>query len=173
MNATHAAPTLAPAGPHLSHRSVVRWLLHTDDAVAPLIARVALGIVMFPHGAQKLLGWFGGEGPGATIQMMRVHMGIPPAFALLAIIAEFFGALGVFTGFLTRVAAFGIACVMLVAFVMVHSHVGFFMNWQGTQHGEGFEYHILAFGLALALIAHGGGAASVDRAITRAIGRRH
>jgi putative oxidoreductase len=90
-------------------------------------------------------------------------MGIPALFALLAIVAEFAGSIGLILGCLTRVAAFGIGCNMVVAALMVSWPHGFFMNWYGTQQGEGFEFHILAAGLALVLVIRGGGMASVDR----------
>ena len=94
-------------------------------------------------------------------------MHIPAVFAFLAIVAEFFGGLGLILGALTRVAAAGIAVVMLIAVAMIHSHVGFFMNWSGTQKGEGYEYHLLALAIAAFLILRGAGAASVDRSISQ------
>ena len=93
--------------------------------------------------------------------------GIPVPLALLAFAAELLGSLGVLVGLFTRVAAFGIACVMVVAIVTVHANVGFFMNWSGTQKGEGYEYHLLALGIALALIVGGAGLWSLDAAIAR------
>ena len=142
-------------------------LIRTDADLATLVLRVMLGVVFFPHGAQKLLGWYGGNGFTGTLGFFTTQMGIPWIFAFLAIVAEFFGALGLITGLLTRVAAFGIACVMAVAVVMVHWSNGFFMNWYGSQQGEGYEYHLLAIGIAIALMIRGGGTASVDRALTR------
>src|SRR6266436_6697871 len=137
-------------------------LLKTDDSFAPLIARLTLGLVMFPHGAQKALGWFGGYGFGATMNFFTGQLHIPALFAFLAIAAEFAGAIGLITGFLSRVSAFGIAVTMLVATLMVHVSNGFFMNWAGNQKGEGFEYHLLALGLALIVILAGGGKWSAD-----------
>jgi putative oxidoreductase len=141
------------------------WLLETDANVVGLILRFTLAVVIFPHGAQKVLGWFGGQGFTPTLQFFT-SAGIPPALALLAMAAEFLGPLGLAVGLLTRVAACGIACVMLVAMATVHWSQGFFMNWSGTQQGEGFEYHLLALGIAIALIIVGGGTWSVDRALT-------
>ena len=91
--------------------------------------------------------------------------GIPTVFALLAIAAESLGSLALAVGLLTRVAAFGIACVMLVAIVTVHRLNGFFMNWEGNQKGEGFEYHLLALAMAISLIIVGAGAWSLDGAL--------
>jgi putative oxidoreductase len=142
-------------------------LLSTQDDVAPLVMRVMLGIVFFPHGAQKVLGWFGGYGLDGTLNFFTQTLGIPLVFALLVIAAEFLGALGLIVGFMTRVAAFGVASVMAGAVFMVHLPHGFFMNWAGTQAGEGFEYHLLAIALAVALMIVGGGKASVDLCLSR------
>lgn len=139
-------------------------LLATSNSIPLAIVRLALGIVFVAHGAQKLLGWFGGPGFQGTMGYFQ-SSGIPAVFALLAIIAEFFGGLGLILGFLTRIAAFGILCNMLVAIATVHARFGFFMNWSGKQAGEGFEYHILAIAMCLAAITGGAGAASVDRAL--------
>ena len=143
-----------------------RKLIATDDDVASLVLRVSLGVVFFPHGAQKVLGWFGGYGLSGTMQGFTQGMGIPTVFAALAIAAEFLGSLGLIVGLLTRVAAFGIAVNMVVAIVLVHGQFGFFMNWFGNQKGEGYEYHLLAIAIAIALMIKGGGKASIDRALT-------
>ena len=136
-------------------------LLRTDPDFAGLFMRLALGIAIFPHGAQKVLGWFGGHGPSATIEGLG-KAGLPPWLVVLVMAAEFGGSILLIVGFLTRIAAFGIGCLMAGAIAMVHGKVGFFMNWAGTQKGEGFEYHILALGLAIALMFTGGGALSLD-----------
>ena len=146
---------------------MLRKWMQTDDDVGRLIVRIALGLVMFPHGAQKLLGWFGGSGFAGTLQFFTSQLSLPIAVTLLVILAEFFGAISLITGFLGRVGAFGILCVMLGAIFMVHLPNGFFMNWMGTQKGEGFEYHLLAIGMALAIIVKGSGAYSADRSITK------
>jgi len=143
-----------------------RRFLRTDDDVSALVMRLTLGVVFFPHGAQKALGWFGGPGASATIQGFA-KMGMPPALTVLILAAELGGSVLLILGFLTRLGALGIGCVMAGAIFLVHSKVGFFMNWSGTQKGEGFEYHVLALGLAIALLIKGGGALSVDRALTR------
>lgn len=138
-----------------------RKLLHTENDYLLTMARVILGVVFFPHGAQKMLGWFGGFGFDGTMAAFT-HEGIPALFAFLAICAEFLGSIGLIFGFLTRIAAFGIACVMSVAITM-HIHNGFFMNWTGTQKGEGIEYHLLALAITIFLMARGAGAFSLDR----------
>jgi putative oxidoreductase len=150
---------------------MIRKILATDDDIAITILRVTLGIVFFPHGAQKMLGWFGGFGFSGTMGFFTNTLHIPAPFAFLAIAAEFFGSLGLILGFLTRIAAFGIAVNMLVAILTVHSAVGFFMNWNGTQRGEGFEYHLLVLAITAALMIRGAGALSVDRALTQSLSR--
>ena len=146
---------------------MLRKLTQTANELAPLVLRLVLGIVFFAHGAQKLLGWFGGYGFDATMSAFTKSLGIPAPLAFLAIAAEFFGGLGLIAGLLTRVAAFGIASVMVVAVVKVHSQFGPFMNWGGNQKGEGFEYHALAVAIALALMIAGGGAFSADLFLSR------
>jgi len=127
--------------------------------------RLALGVVMFPHGAQKMLGWFGGSGFSGAMGGFQ-HMGIPAVFAFLAISAEFFGGLGLILGLLSRVAGFGILCNMVVAILTVHASNGLFMNWSGHQKGEGFEFHLLAIAISAAVLIGGGGALSLDRVLS-------
>jgi putative oxidoreductase len=140
-------------------------VFQTDLSIVPTILRIVLGVVIFPHGAQKLLGWFGGYGYAGTMQFFTQNMKIPTFFALLAILAEFFGSIGLILGLGTRIAALGIGAVMFVAVFTSHIGHGFFMNWAGNQKGEGFEYHILAAGIALVLLIAGGGRFSIDRSI--------
>lgn len=151
-------------------RKRIMGLLRTERDFSAFFLRLTLAAVLFPHGAQKVLGWFGGQGLDPTLQHFQNDLGIPLTFAILAIAAEFLGAIGLFIGFLTRVAAFAVAVEMVVAVCLVHLKFGFFMNWMGEQKGEGFEYHILVFGICLALLLKGGGIWSIDRAIT---GRKH
>jgi putative oxidoreductase len=147
---------------------MLKRLLATTDSPADAIARLALGIAFFPHGAQKALGWFGGYGLEGTYGFFTARMGIPAPFAVLAIAAEFLGSLGLIFGCLGRIAAFGIFCVMATAVALVHGHVGFFMNWAATYPAgtEGFEYHILAMGLALVVMVRGSGPGSIDRTLS-------
>ena len=145
---------------------MIRRLVATDDDIATAILRLVLGVVFFAHGAQKMLGWFGGFGFSGTMGYFTGAMHIPAALGFLAIVAEFFGGLGLILGFLTRIAAFGIAANMVVAVGMVHRAFGFFMNWTGTQKGEGIEYHMLVLAITVFLIIRGAGAFSVDHAIT-------
>jgi putative oxidoreductase len=135
-------------------------LVWTDGNTTGLVLRLALGIVIFPHGAQKLLGWFGGGGVSGTMGFFET-LGIPALLTWLVILAEFFGSLALLAGFLTRLCAAGIGCVMLGAIYHVHWENGFFMG------DGGFEYHLLALGVVLALLITGGGRASVDQALSR------
>jgi putative oxidoreductase len=144
-------------------------LTQTDPDSATLVLRVLLGLVFLPHGLQKTLGWFGGYGFSGTMGFFTGTLGIPAAFAFLAILAEFLGSLGLIAGLFTRVAAFGIGVMITVAAFMLHVQNGFFMNWFGSQKGEGFEYHILAAAIAVALVIRGGGKWSADRAIAKGL----
>jgi putative oxidoreductase len=143
----------------------MKGIFQTADSWSSLVLRVMLGIVMFPHGAQKVLGWLGGYGFAGTMSFFTDKMHIPVFFAFLAIMAEFLGSLGLIIGLLTRVAALGLLCEMIVIIPMFHWTNGFFMNWFGKQAGEGFEYHLLVIAMCLALLISGGGKWSVDRAI--------
>lgn len=137
-------------------------IVNTSDDFAVTVLRLVMGVVFFAHGAQKLLGWFGGYGFSGTMGFFA-QMGIPAFFGYLAIAAEFLGGLGLIVGFLTRIAALGIICNMVVAIAMVHHSNGLFMNWAGNQKGEGYEFHLLAIALAALIVIKGAGALSVDR----------
>jgi putative oxidoreductase len=143
-----------------------RKIVNTNNDFTLTVLRLVLGVIFFAHGSQKVLGWFGGMTFGASMNMFTQQMHIPTPLAFLAIMAEFAGGLGLILGFLGRIAAFGIICNMLVAIVMVHGRFGLFMNWFGNQQGEGYEYHLLAIALGLAILVKGSGALSVDRALS-------
>jgi putative oxidoreductase len=132
-----------------------------------MVLRIVLGLVFFPHGAQKALGWFQGHGLEATVAFFGQSLGLPPYLAYLVIAAEFLGAIALILGLFTRVAALGILAVMAGAVFLTHGQYGFFMNWSGSQPGEGIEYHLLAMAMALVLLLRGGGRASLDRLIGR------
>ena len=140
----------------------LRKMLHTDDDYVLTLSRVVLGIIFLAHGSQKVFGWFGGPGYDQTMKAFQ-GMGIPAFFAVIAILAEFLGGLGLLVGLLSRVAAFGIAIIMIVAVSLVHAQNGLFMNWSGNQRGEGFEYHLLALAVAVLVMVRGAGAWSLDR----------
>jgi putative oxidoreductase len=143
-----------------------RKLISTDNDSATAILRVVLGVIFFAHGAQKMLGWFGGYGFTGTMGFFTGVLHIPAPFAFLAICAEFFGGMGLIFGFLTRIAALGIFGEMLFVVATIHRHFGFFMNWTGTQKGEGYEYHLLILATTVFLMIRGAGAASIDRLLS-------
>jgi putative oxidoreductase len=145
----------------------MRRLFETDDNWTGFILRLVLGVVMFPHGAQKMLGWFGGFGFSGTMGFFTEKLGLPWFIALLVIVAEFFGSIGLLLGVLTRFSAASFILIMLGAITMSHWPHGFFMNWFGQQQGEGFEYHLLVIGIAAALWVTGAGRWSVDREIAQ------
>lgn len=141
-------------------------LVFTSNDVTLTFMRLVLGVVFLAHGCQKMLGWFGGYGYTGTMGFFT-HMGVPAALAFMIIITEFFSGLGLIVGLLTRIPAFGIACLMVGAIFTVHLQNGFFMNWYGNQKGEGYEYHLLAIAIAATLLLRGAGAFSADRALSR------
>lgn len=143
-----------------------KTLTRTEHDRTAALLRVALGLVILPHGLQKVFGWFGGGGFNGTLAFFDQAWGVPAAATVLVIAAESLGALGLIAGLLSRVAAAGVALVMIGAVSLVHWDVGFFMNWSGAQAGEGFEYHILALALSAAVIIKGSGAWSIDRLVS-------
>src|SRR5271166_14643 len=145
-----------------------RKIVSTPNDLTLTIVRLVLGVTFFAHGAQKMLGWFGGYGFQGTMGFFTQQMGIPAPLAFLAICAEFFGGLGLIVGLLSRIAAFGIMVNMLVAIATVHYANGLFMNWAGTQKGEGFEYHLLVIAMCLTILIKGAGALSADRMLSQA-----
>lgn len=144
---------------------MVQKMCATANDLTLAVVRLVLGIIFFVHGAQLTLGWFGGYGYAGSMHFFTHGMGIPAPFAFLAIMTQFLGGIGLIVGFLSRIAALCIAVDMLVAILMVHIHVGFFMNWYGMQKGEGYEYHLLVLALCLIIFVKGAGAASIDRMI--------
>lgn len=146
-------------------------LLHTEFDGTLTFLRFVLGAVIFAHGAQKMLGWYGGPGFGAAMGMFTEGMNIPASLALLAIATEFIGSLALILGLLGRVVGLAIVVEMIVAVFLVHLPFGFFMNWMGTQPGEGFEYHLLAIAIALTIAVKGAGAWSLDYWLDWQLGR--
>lgn len=143
----------------------MKAFFQSEDAWSSLVLRMMMGLIIFPHGAQKLLGWYGGFGFSGTMGFFTEKMGLPWIIALLIILGESIGALLLITGFLTRFAAMSLAIIMVGAISLVHMPNGFFMNWFGKQPGEGYEYHLLAIAICAALVLAGGGKWSADRAI--------
>ena len=141
-----------------------RRLLRTDNHPGPALARVTLAAVFFPHGAQHVLGWFGGYGLHGTLQWMTATLGFPAPLAALALATELVAPFALLVGLGGRIAALGIVGLMLGA-LTTHVSNGFFMNWVGSLPAgqEGFEYHVLAMALAGTVALQGSGAWSVDR----------
>jgi putative oxidoreductase len=129
------------------------------------VVRIVLGVILFAHGPQKLLGWYGGPGFASTVQAMTTYVKLPKPVAELVIFAEFFAGLGLIVGLFSRLAAPAVVVTMLGAIATVHYAYGLFMNWMGNQKGQGFEYHLLAIALALVVMVQGAGPFSIDRAI--------
>jgi putative oxidoreductase len=148
---------------------MVHTLLQTQADWAGLVLRLVLAAVIFPHGAQKVLGWFGGHGYAGTMQYFTKQVGLPVPVATLGIMAEFAGPIALVLGFGTRLAALLIAAVMVGAIFKVHKSVGFFMNWFGQRKSgeEGFEYHLLVIAICVALMITGAGAFSLDGLLVR------
>lgn len=145
---------------------MLNWILRTDDTVSLTLQRLLLGIVFLPHGAQKMLGVWGGAGFQGTVDAFT-QTGVPTYLAVAVILTEFFGAIGLILGFLTRICALGIGIIMVGAIATVHWQYGFFMNWYGTQSGEGFEFHLLAIAVCIGLLVRGAGLWSIDRYLSK------
>jgi putative oxidoreductase len=156
-----APDELAPLAPS----ALTRLLATANDPVQTGL-RLVLASVMFPHGAQHALGWFGGYGFGGTYGWMTGTLGIPAPFAAAAILGEVIAPPLLAIGLGGRVTAAVLGIILAVA-ATTHRANGFFMNWFGTQAGEGFEYHLLGVALAAAIVARGSGAFSVDRRLAR------
>lgn len=128
----------------------------------PMI-RFFTGLILMPHGAQKLFGWFGGYGLEGTGGFFTQNLGLESGIFWAALVgaAEFFGGLFLAVGFLTRPSAIAVAVVMAYAAFIVHLPNGFFWN------KGGYEYPLLWGLIALAIAFRGSGELSVDRKIGR------
>ena len=143
---------------------VLETVLGSYPSWSLLIVRLTLGAVFFAHGAQKVFGWFGGNGLKGTIGYFQQALRVPPALTVLAAFTECFGGLAMVAGLLARPAALGLIGVMLVAIAKVHRQHGFFLNWSlQAGKGHGFEMNFALIGMALAVLVGGAGAVSVDR----------
>jgi len=143
-------------------KNIIELLTKTDSNYGSIFLRISFAIMMIPHGAGKLFGIFGGFGFDKTMQVFTETFGIPWIVALFAFLVEFFSAIFILVGYQTRINAVLLAVVMMVA-GFFHLKHGFYMNWFGQKAGEGFEFHILAVGMMLALVMLGGGRYSLDR----------
>jgi putative oxidoreductase len=145
---------------------MLRKLRRTPNDPTLTLARIILAVIFFAHGSQKMFGFFGGRGVTGTIAIFQQTMGIPAPLTILAMTAEVFGAIGLFLGLFSRIAALGVLVVMIIAPFANHLYPNFFMNWTGRQTGEGFEYHLLAIALIVSVLVRGAGALSIDRLLT-------
>jgi len=141
-------------------------IFKTNNYWTGLITRLTIGLILFPHGAQKMLGFFGGYGFRGTMRFFTDNLRLPWIIGFFVIIIEFFGSLSLIAGFGTRIWALLITMLMLGIMITSHLNNGFFMNWFGNQKGEGYEYHILFIGLSLTSLINGSGKYSVDKALT-------
>ncbi|QNA45942.1 DoxX family protein [Lacibacter sediminis] len=141
---------------------ILQTITHTNDHVSGLLLRLTLGIVILPHGLQLLLGWFGGYGFNGSMQYFTGVAGLPWLVAFTVIMLQSVGAVLLLTGTGTRLMAIAYVIMFIGMIVTAHSDYGFFMNWDGNQKGEGYEYHLLVIGLALLLVINGAGKFSFD-----------
>lgn len=152
---------------HVTAVSALERTIRTDHDVGLLVLRISLAVILFPHGAQHLLGWFGGYGFAGTYQWMTETLGFPGFLAALAILTEFTAPFALAAGFLGRIASLGIIGLMVGA-ISTHLPNGFFMNWFGAlpAGAEGYEYHLLVIAICVALVLRGSGAWSIDRVLS-------
>ncbi len=146
---------------------MLKMLVKTETDYALTLSRLVLGFLFFVHGSQLMLGWFGGFGLSGSMNFFTQQLGIPAVFAFLGIAGQFLGGIFLILGLAGRIAALAIICNMVVAVAKVHWQFGLFMNWFGTQKGEGFEYHLLVITIGLLVVVRGSGAFSLDRLLVR------
>jgi len=151
----------------LKFKTIMKKIFQTNESNASTIIRIVLGLILFPHGAQKMLGWFGGYGFNGTMGFLTGTAGLPWIIAFLVIAIEFFGAIALIVGFATRIVAVGIISLFTGIIATSHLQNGFFMNWYGNLKGEGYEFHLLIIGMAIALLVSGAGKWSVDYALQK------
>ncbi len=150
---------------------MINRMLNTESNWAGSIARLTLGIVLFPHGAQKMLGWFGGYGFTGTMDTFTSQMGLPWIVAFAVILIEFFGSISLILGFASRLWSLAIAGLFAGIIYTTHLEHGFFMNWFGNQAGEGYEYALLIIGIAVAVLVNGSGKYAVDSQILKTLNK--
>ena len=156
-----------PTSRHPANPARFPGLLSTSGGSSAAVLRLTLAAVLFPHGAQKILGWFGGYGFSGTRSFLTGQVGLPGFLAVGIILLEFFGPILLLVGLFTRPVALAVIGLMIGAIVTVHWPNGFFMNWAGVQAGEGFEYHLLVIAIGLALAIQGSGFVSLDRLLAK------
>ena len=138
-------------------------IFRTNNDWTGFITRLTVGLILFPHGSQKVLGWFGGPGFTSEMNFFIQKLHLPWLIAFLVIIIEFFGAISLITGFASRLWSIAVIILFIGIILIEHIENGFFMNWFGNQKGEGYEYHLLVIGLSLATLINGSGKYSIDK----------
>jgi putative oxidoreductase len=140
-----------------------RLIFQTGNTWEPLVIRILLGLVIFAHGAQKLFGWWGGYGFEGTMGFFTETIGLPWIMGFFVILLETIGAIALIAGAATRLIA--ASYIFLAAGIVFSWHIqnGFYMNWDGTQAGEGYEFFLLWIGIAISLLISGGGKFSFDK----------
>jgi putative oxidoreductase len=151
---------------------MIKQIFRTSEDIGAFIIRITLGVVIFPHGAQKLLGWFDGGGFMGTIESFKNNFDVHPVLTVLVILAESVGSLLLILGIGGRFMAFSIGAVMAGAIALVHWQHGFFIDWRLTGQGHGIEFHVLALGMAAMILIKGSGLWSVDSLLTKKWGKR-
>lgn len=142
-------------------------IFNTNDDWTGFVIRLTLGLILFPHGAQKMFGWFGGPGFSKEVEHLTEYMHLPWIISVMVILTEFWGSVSLIMGLASRLwsVAFGVLFVNII--FIAHLENGFFMNWFETQKGEGYEYHLLVIGLCIALGLNGSGKYSADQLISK------
>jgi putative oxidoreductase len=148
-------------------------LFETSNSWQPFVLRIALGVVMLAHGSQKMMGWFGGYGFEGTMNFFTGTMNLPWIIAFLVIVIEFVGSLFLILGFATRIWSASMSVLFLGIIFTSHAQNGFFMNWFGNQKGEGYEYFLLAIGMAISLVISGGGRYALDKLFVASVKERN
>jgi putative oxidoreductase len=143
-------------------------IFNTGNNRTGLATRLTIGLILFPHGAQKMLGLFGGYGFGGTMAYFTDTLHLPVIIGFSIVIIEFVGSLALIAGFGTRIWSALTIILMVGIIITTHLQNGFFMNWFGNQKGEGFEYHLLMIGLCITALITGSGKYSVDRTLAAA-----
>lgn len=150
---------------------MIKKILNTESNWGAFIARLTLGIVLFPHGAQKMLGWFGGYGFADTVDAFMNQMNLPWFVAFAVIIIEFYGSVFLILGLGSRIWSLAIAGLFVGIIFTTHLEHGFFMNWFGNQAGEGYEYALLIIGIAIAVLINGSGKYALDSRLIKLINK--
>ncbi|WP_128545447.1 DoxX family protein [Larkinella soli] len=145
----------------------LRWIVATDNQTAPLLVRIMLAFILFPHGAQKAFGWFGGYGFEGTMGFFTDTVHLPYLLGLGIIAIELLSPFFLLLGLGTRVVSVLVGLLFIGIILTSHLEHGFFMNWDGDKPGEGFEYHLLVLTSAASLLISGAGRFSLDQRLAK------